>query len=82
MVPLSTFPLPLPPNDPPAGYGWEETDMSVLSTTTAFNSGVDDRDTFLGRRRCIVCGQADHILLQHCHIIMDSEPDIVRRNRI
>ncbi|PPQ89448.1 hypothetical protein CVT25_012827 [Psilocybe cyanescens] len=40
MAPLSTFQLPLPSNGPPAGYGWQGHDISVLSTTTAFKIGV------------------------------------------
>ncbi|KIJ58947.1 hypothetical protein HYDPIDRAFT_118928 [Hydnomerulius pinastri MD-312] len=74
MVALSTFLLPLPASGPPDGYSWEERDMSVLSTTTAFNTGIDRRDTFLGQHRCVVCGQAGDAVLQHCHISKDSEP--------
>ncbi|KIJ42175.1 hypothetical protein M422DRAFT_780118 [Sphaerobolus stellatus SS14] len=55
-MPLSVFALPLPPNGPPSGYGWEERDASALSTTTAFHSVIDRRDIFLGQHRCIVCG--------------------------
>ncbi|PPQ67945.1 hypothetical protein CVT26_005825 [Gymnopilus dilepis] len=76
MAPLPLFPLPLSSNGPPIGYGWEGRDMSALSTTTAFNTGIDQRDIFLGERRCIVCGERGNIVLQHCHIIMDSEPEI------
>ncbi|KAG1823355.1 uncharacterized protein BJ212DRAFT_1444544 [Suillus subaureus] len=76
MAPLSTFSLPLLPSGLPAGYGWEERDVSVLSTTTAFNTGVDRRDTFLGQRRCVVCGEAGGAVLQHCHISKDSEPQL------
>jgi len=47
--------------------------MSVLSTTSAFNTGINQRDTFLGQRRCIICGFRS---LQHCHIIKDSEPEV------
>ncbi|KAF8585920.1 hypothetical protein K439DRAFT_1646404 [Ramaria rubella] len=70
------FPLPLPPNAPPAGYAWEEHDVSLLSTTTAFNTGVNRRDIFLGRNRCVICGVFTRYLLEHCHIIRDSEPEI------
>jgi len=73
---LSTFPLPLPPYRPPTGYGWEECDMSVVSTTTAFKTGINQRDTFIGQPRCIICGLADPMILQHSHIIRDSEPEI------
>ncbi|KIJ50472.1 hypothetical protein M422DRAFT_245759 [Sphaerobolus stellatus SS14] len=72
-MPLSVFPLPLPPNGPPSGYGREERDVSALSTTTAFNSVIDRRDIFLGERRCIVCGIDEIVVLQHCHIIPQAE---------
>ena len=72
---LPIFPLPLPPNGPPTAYGWEERDISLLSTTSAFNAGIDRRDVFLGRNRCVVCGNFS--ALQHCHIIRDSEPELV-----
>ncbi|KAF9476074.1 hypothetical protein BDN70DRAFT_952691 [Pholiota conissans] len=69
MAPLSTFLRPLPSNRSP-GYSWEEYNASVISTTTAFNTVVDQRDTFLGRPRCLICG------LDDCHIIGDSDPQI------
>ncbi|KAG1861497.1 hypothetical protein DFJ58DRAFT_657424 [Suillus subalutaceus] len=71
------FPLPLPPSGLPIGYGWEERDMSVLSTTTAFNTRMDIRwDMFLGQLCSVVCGQASGAVLQHCHISRDSEPQL------
>jgi len=50
--------------------------MSVSSTTTAFKTGVDGRDTFHGEPGCIVCGVGGHGLLEHCHISMESEPHV------
>ncbi|KAG1843357.1 hypothetical protein DFJ58DRAFT_39134 [Suillus subalutaceus] len=77
MAPLSTFPLPLRPSGPPAGYDWEERDMEwPLSATTAFNTGIDRRDTFLGQRRCVVCGERG-APVQRCHISRDSDPQLV-----
>jgi len=73
---LPEFPLPLSPNGPPVGYGWEERDMSVLSTTTACDTGIDQRDIFLGTRRCIICGVKSRSVLQHCHVIRQSERDM------
>ncbi|KIJ40491.1 hypothetical protein M422DRAFT_256754 [Sphaerobolus stellatus SS14] len=75
-MPLSVFALPLSPNGPPSGYGWEERDASALSTTTAFHSVIDRRDIFLGQRRCIVCGMDQIVGLQHCHIIPQAELDL------
>ncbi|KIJ50474.1 hypothetical protein M422DRAFT_159636 [Sphaerobolus stellatus SS14] len=69
-MPLSVFSLPLPQNGPPIGYSWKKTNVSAFSTTTAFNTGIDRRDIFLGERRCIVCGaEEDMAGLDHCHII-------------
>ncbi|KAI0298214.1 hypothetical protein BC826DRAFT_1103150 [Russula brevipes] len=75
MALLATFPLPLP-DAPPSGYGWEQGDMSVVSGTTAFEEGIDQRDTFLGDARCIICGQGGSRILQRCHIVRVSEPEI------
>ena len=77
MMPLSTFPLPLTMNGPPVGYGWEEHEMSLSSTTSAFDTGIDRRDTFLGRRRCVICGVSGRPILERCHIIRNSELDVV-----
>ena len=76
MAPLSIFPLPLPSNGPPAGYGWEARDMST-STTTSLDIGIDTRprDTFLGRPRCVICGAGGSHAVQHCYITKESEPD-------
>ena len=81
MTPLPTFGLPLPER-PPSGYGWSDSPMSTLSTTTAFNNGIDQRDRFLGKIRCVICGDHGTGSLEHCHIIMDSEPDTVSENGI
>jgi len=68
------IPLPLRPVNPPHGYGWEEREESTLSTTTAFSTGLDRRDVFLGVRRCVICGI--DVALQRCHIIMESQPEV------
>ena len=76
---LPNFPFPLPPDQPPVGYRWEERDISVLSTATAFLAGVDERDKFLGQQRCIVCGISASGVLQHCHIIGQAQPVVGSR---
>ncbi|EJD07263.1 uncharacterized protein FOMMEDRAFT_164286 [Fomitiporia mediterranea MF3/22] len=68
---VSFFPL----QTVPIGFGWEDRNMSVLSTTTAFRTGIDKRDTFLGKRRCIVCGRIETDILDHCYIIGEEEDD-------
>ncbi|KAI0004450.1 hypothetical protein BJV74DRAFT_807376 [Russula compacta] len=80
MVPLPTFQLPLPSHGPPSGYGWSDCALSDLSTTTAFNTGLNNRDKFLGAPRCIVCGYRRS--LEHCHVIMESQEFVVRRGWI
>ncbi|KAH9037829.1 hypothetical protein EDB85DRAFT_1860977 [Lactarius pseudohatsudake] len=74
MTPLPPFPLPLA-DQPPDGYGCEERSLSVLSTTTAFKDSIEERDTFLGRPRCIVCGITTRMILQCCYIIGQAEPE-------
>lgn len=73
---LDLFPLPLP-SQVPIGYGWEARSVSELSTKTAFETELDLRDVFLGEKGCIICGQTADVALQHCHIIMQSEPKLV-----
>ena len=82
MAPLPTFGLPLPQRAPPTGYGWSDRDLSDLSTTTAFHTGLDQRDQFLGICRCVVCGDYGVGVVEHCHVIMDSEPHVVSENGI
>ncbi|KAH9990042.1 hypothetical protein BJV77DRAFT_1126134 [Russula vinacea] len=72
MPPLNTFPLPLTSGAPPDGYGWPEHDsVSSASRTSAFESGINQRDRFLGKRRCLVCGISDHFYLAHCLIVKE-----------
>ena len=78
MEQLSMFSLPLPAGAPPPGYGWESRDVTASSTTTAFEMGINARDTFLGQKRCVVCGSSANEWLQHCHIVPISEEKTVR----
>ena len=77
MPDLPTIDLPLTPGGPPSGYGWSERPLSDISTVTAFRSGIDNRDRFAGRPRCVVCGVGEIEVLQHCHIIPVAEPSKV-----
>jgi hypothetical protein len=74
MPPLPVFALPLPPNGPPLEYGWVDRDMSTISSSTAFITGLERRDRFRGENRCVVCGVED---FQRCHIIIESQGDVV-----
>ena len=82
MATLSTFPIPLPPNQPPDGYRWEEHDLSVLSTTTMFITAISNRDKFLGKLCCVICGFGSRSVLQDAHIIPQSGPETVSRTCI
>ena len=82
MAPLPTFGLPLPQRAPPAGYSWSDRDLSVLSTTTALRTELYQRDRFLGICHCVICGVYGVGSLEHCHVIMDSEPHTVSENGI
>ncbi len=46
--------------------------------TTAFATGIDKRDVFLGKHGCVICGVTDENMLQHCHIIGRSNSKAVR----
>ena len=72
-MPLEPFPLPLVAL--PEGFDWERRSISQVSTTTAFNTGIDRRDIFRGQRCCIVCGES--AVVEHGYIIPESEPDVV-----
>ncbi|KAF8346175.1 hypothetical protein F5887DRAFT_1271855 [Amanita rubescens] len=68
MAPLPTFGLPPPQRTPPTPeYGWSDCDLSALSTTTAFRTGLDQRDRFLGICRCVLCGVYGVGSLERCH---------------
>jgi hypothetical protein len=76
MQPLTAFPLPLETGAPPAGYAQSECALSDLSTTTAFETGLDERDRFFGQCRCVICGRQGRIL-ERCYIIPKTEEDTV-----
>jgi len=79
---LPTFSLPLQPYNAPEGFGWEGREFSILSTTAAFDTGIDQRDKFKGLNRRVACGHEDQ--LQRCYIIPVSKPivwsNLKRRN--
>jgi hypothetical protein len=71
---VTTFNLPLQSGAPPLGFGWDKFSISELSTTTAFDTRIDGRDTFLGQRTCVICGEE---VFDHCHIIPQAEINTV-----
>ncbi|KAJ7081108.1 hypothetical protein C8R43DRAFT_822038, partial [Mycena crocata] len=43
------------------------------SDSTAFRTGINNRDSVEGNRACVVCGNNDPAQLEDCHIINQSE---------
>ncbi|KIM88871.1 hypothetical protein PILCRDRAFT_243289 [Piloderma croceum F 1598] len=81
MAPLSTLVLPLPPHGPPSGYDRSDHALSALSTTTAFYTGLDERDKFLGNRCCVICGDYGSGIIEHCHLIEPETWDNLKDRR-
>jgi len=77
---LNLYPLPYTASRPPSELFCDVKTESGRSGTAAFNAGLDDRDVFLGRRGCVVCGltSLSPVLLKHCHIIGRSDVEAVR----
>ena len=67
---------------PPSESSLSDPPLSALSTTTAFHDALDQRDKFLGIGRCVVCGDHGHEIVEHCHVVRDSEPDTVSQTGI
>lgn len=70
---LPSFSLPL--GDLPSAYAWTERTISMRSSSTAFGTGINQRDVFGGVPRCIVCGESRG--LEDCHIIPKADPCMV-----
>ncbi|KAH9915442.1 uncharacterized protein BXZ73DRAFT_54282 [Epithele typhae] len=68
---LPTIPLPLAAL--PHGFQPGVQALTDASNTTAFDTGLDIRDIFLGIQRCVVCGS--RMALHHAHIIPKVESD-------
>ncbi|KAF5360465.1 hypothetical protein D9756_004541 [Leucocoprinus leucothites] len=72
--PLLEFMIPFEKGQPPPGYGWDNRLLSQLGTRTAFGTGIEDRDIFLGHPRCVVCGAPEtNGGLQISHILGRAE---------
>ncbi|KAF8500812.1 hypothetical protein F5888DRAFT_1905132 [Russula emetica] len=67
MSQLNLYPLPYTAPQPPQELVRPVQTVSGRSDTAAFATGLEDRDVFLGKRRCVICGYEDN--LQHCHIV-------------
>ncbi|KAN0139014.1 hypothetical protein V8E53_003402 [Lactarius tabidus] len=67
MTPFSQLPLPFLDQSP--DWEWEERDEDSVLLPIAFNASINQRDKFLGQQRCVICGVASDIVLEHCHIV-------------
>ncbi|KAH9930404.1 uncharacterized protein BXZ73DRAFT_101780 [Epithele typhae] len=79
MAALAAFSLPL--TTLPFGYASSARSFSSTSARTAFDTGVDKRDQFFGRRACGVCGRTGTRLIHRVPIVPHSERDIWRELR-
>ena len=71
LYPLELFPLPYTTSEAPRGLFRDVQTLTGHPDATAFDTGLDGRDVFLGRRRCVVCGASP--FLQRCHIVRRSD---------
>lgn len=78
MPQLHLYPLPYTLPQPPAELFCNIETESGRSDTVAFKRALDDRDVFLGERRCVICGQSSSTTLQHCHIVGPLDDAAVR----
>ena len=75
---VNLYPLPYTIPQPPPGLFRNVETVSGCSDTAAFETGLNNRDVFLGRRRCVVCGESGPCTLEHCHIVGRSDIEAVR----
>ena len=54
-------------------FSYSSSAISTISDTEAFATGINRRDS----HSCIVCGQKEKIILDHCHIVPKHEEESV-----
>jgi hypothetical protein len=77
LMQLNLYPLPYTTLQPPQELVHDIQTVSGRSDTTAFDMGLDNRDMFLGRCRCVICGFGLPVALKHCHIVDRSDVEMV-----
>lgn len=77
MSQLSLYPLPYTGQEPPPELFRDIVTVSGRSDSTTFDTGVSDRDVFLGRRGCVVCGEVIPQVLEYAHVIGSSDHEAV-----
>jgi hypothetical protein len=70
---LKLYPLPYTAPQPPSELFRDVETESGQSGTTAFNTGLDNRDIFLGKCCCVICGESGPAILDRCYIIGHSD---------
>ncbi len=80
MPQLILYPLPYTASLPPQELVQpiQTLAASGCSDTEVFNTEVENRDTFLGVPRCVICGLIDVDGLDKCHIVGHSDIAMVR----
>jgi hypothetical protein len=74
---LNFYPLPYTSEQPPPELFRDIETVSECSDTAAFNTGLNERDVFLGKRGCVVCGITIPETLESCYIIGHSDHEVV-----
>jgi hypothetical protein len=74
---LNFYSLPYTAEQPPPELFHEIEMESECSDIAAFNTGLEERDLFLGKRKCVVCGTGILEALENCHIIGHSDHEMV-----
>jgi hypothetical protein len=79
MLQLNQYPLPYTAQEPPPELFRDIVTVSgrSASDTAAFETGVNERDVFLGRRGCVVCGDTIPQVLEYAHIIGSGDHEAV-----
>jgi hypothetical protein len=77
MSQLNFYPLPFTSAEPPSELLRDIESVSEHSDSVVFNTGLEDRDKFLGVRGCVVCGISIPELLENCHIIGPLDHEVV-----
>ncbi|KAF8322371.1 uncharacterized protein EI90DRAFT_3157775 [Cantharellus anzutake] len=70
---LNLYALPYTAPEPPAELFRHVERESGHSDTAAFKEGLDNRDVFFAKRKCVICGSRNRILLERCHIVARSD---------
>jgi hypothetical protein len=77
MSQLNFYPLPFTSDEPPSELFHDIESVSEHSDSVVFNTGLEERDVFLGLRGCVVCGINTPQMLENSHMIGPSDHEVV-----